>query len=170
MKFRRVTKAVSRILVSALFVQALIQPASAVVKASPIDEQVKQYVEGFNIEPDTGMTILKSSNVPNYYEDNYWNTLDKNKLPGTTVLASDEVNAASESSITVDSVWKGARLDDSNFISAIQSKEKVNAQKSYFAIEDQLACLGAGINNVSDDTGKEVHTIIEDYKTKIWQF
>ena len=85
MKFRRVTKAVSRILVSALFVQALIQPASVAVKASPIDEQVKQYGEGFNIEPDTGMTILKSSNVPNYYEDNYWNTLDKNKLPGTTV-------------------------------------------------------------------------------------
>ena len=164
MKFRRVTKAVSRILVSALFVQALIQPASVVVKASPIDGQIKQYVEGFNIEPDTGMTILKSSNVPNYYEDNYWNTLDKNKLPGTTVLASDEVNAASESSITVDSVWKGARLDESNFISAIQLKEKVNAQKSYFAIEDQMACLGAGINNVSDDTGKEVHTIIEDYK------
>lgn len=164
MEFRRVTKTISRILVSVLCIQALMQPMPMVVKAAPLPDSNKQYEVGFHVEEDTGMTILQSPDVPNYYQNNYWNTLDKNKIPGTTVLASDEVNVASENSITVDSVWKGARLDDSNFISAVRLNENVTAQKSYFTMEDQLACLGAGINNVSADTSKEVHTIIEDYK------
>lgn len=164
MEFRRVTKTISRMLVSVLCIQALMQPMPMVVKAAPLPDSNKQYEVGFHVEEDTGMTILQSPDVPNYYQNNYWNTLDKNKIPGTTVLASDEVNVASENSITVNSVWKGARLDDSNFISAVQQTEEVTAQKSYFTMEDQLACLGAGINNVSSDTGKEVHTIIEDYK------
>ena len=160
MKLRRVTKAVSRMLVLILFIQILIPATPVITKA----EQGKQYGVGFNIEPDTGMTIIQSQYLPNYYQDNYWNTLDKNKLPGTTVLAADEVNVASDSGIAVDTVWKGAKLDAYNFISAISLKENVTAQKSYFSIEDQMACLGAGINNVSADTEKDVYTVIEDYK------
>ena len=92
MEVRRVTKAVSRMLVSVLFVQALMQPMSMVVKAAPLPDPNKQYEMGFHVEEDTGMTILQSPNVPNYYQNNYWNTLDKNKIPGTTVLASDASN------------------------------------------------------------------------------
>lgn len=195
MKLRRVTKAVSWMMVFILCAQILMPTVPMIAKASSIAGEeagtlkkevanfegvqvtsggaisvgtkewpIKQYEPGFHIEPDTGMTIVQSPHLPNYYQENYWNTLDKNKLPGTTALAANEVNVASGSSIVLDSVWMGAKLDATHFINAIQLKNEVNAQKSYFSFENQMACLGAGINNVSIDTGKEVHTIIDNYK------
>ncbi|GAA4654842.1 hypothetical protein GCM10023142_19800 [Anaerocolumna aminovalerica] len=58
--------------------------------------QIPEYETGFTVDPETGMTIIQSEDDSDYYRDNYWNTLDKNKLPGTTVLASEVVNVVSE--------------------------------------------------------------------------
>ncbi|MGP1611512.1 MAG: polysaccharide lyase family 8 super-sandwich domain-containing protein [Catonella sp.] len=165
MKLRGITKAVSRLMVFVLCLQALMSNVPMMVKASPTGGgTVTQYTPGFHVKEDTGMTILQLAQKPDYYQNNYENTLDKNKIPGTTVLAYNDVDVVKAERPRVASAWKGAKLDESNFIAAVQQTEEVTAQKSYFTMEDQLACLGAGINNVSSDTGREVHTIIEDYK------
>lgn len=126
--------------------------------------QVPEYGTGFTVVPDTGMTVIQSEDDPEYYTDNYWNTLDKNKQPGTTVLASHEVNVVSGSSIGIDGVWHGAKLDETNFISGVRLSQDVSAQKSYFAFDNQMACFGAGISNISEDPTREVHTIIDNIK------
>jgi hyaluronate lyase len=140
-----------------------------VASGSAIDVNVNQwqipdYGTGFTVDPETGMTIIQSEDDPDYYRDNYWNTLDKNKLPGTTVLASEEVNVVSGSSIGVDGVWHGAKLDETNFISGVKLNQDASGQKSYFAFDDQIACFGAGISNISEDPTREVHTIIDNIK------
>lgn len=133
------------------------------------DENLKGWYTGF------GMTYLYNDDLTQY-TDNYWNTVNPLKLPGTTVVPVEIDNGEPDSSgfhqsgdFLSPEDWVGGTSigacgvsgmalngramsngDSSNTSETIYA-DQLQAKKSYFMFDNEIVCLGAGIKNSGFD-------------------
>lgn len=108
-----------------------------------------------------GVTYLYLSEADTQYTDNYWATVDWYHLPGTTA----ELNATPDYAVT-DQNWAGGAQVDKTYgvagMSAHPAGTELYAKKSWFMLNDEIVCLGAGITSTT--AGHQVDTTVENRK------
>jgi len=107
-----------------------------------------------------GVTYLYLGNPDTQYMDTYWATIDYYHLPGTTA----DLSATPDDSVT-DQNWVGGAQVDKKYgvagMSAHPAGTVLSAKKSWFMLDDEIVCLGAGITCTS---GGQVDTTVENRK------
>lgn len=110
-----------------------------------------------------GVTYLYGKDTA-YYNDNYWNTINPFRLPGTTTVSKNIGNGDKDSSgfyqegdYTSKEAWvggselKGYGVNGMSLSGDCGTKTtyapNLRALKSYFMFDDEVVCLGAGIND-----------------------
>ena len=110
-----------------------------------------------------GVTYLYGKDTA-YYNDNYWNTINPFRLPGTTTVSKNIGNGTKDSSgfyqegdYTSKEAWvggselKGYGVNGMSLSGDCGTKTKyepnLRALKSYFMFDDEVVCLGTGIND-----------------------
>lgn len=107
-----------------------------------------------------GMTYLYIGNTENQFNSDFWPTVDPYHMPGTTA----ETNSSSISEAkTSDQSWVGGAQVANTYGVAGMSLHPHNtalyAKKSWFMLDNEIVCLGAGIT-CGDAYG--VHTTAEN--------
>ncbi|MEY3897228.1 MAG: hypothetical protein RLZZ214_2749, partial [Verrucomicrobiota bacterium] len=106
-----------------------------------------------------GATYLFLGDADSQYVDNYWATVDWYHLPGTTA----EMNATPDDAVT-DQSWVGGAQVDRTYgvagMSAHPAGTTLVAKKSWFMLDDEIVCLGAGITCTT--AGDQVDTTVEN--------
>ena len=114
-----------------------------------------------------GMTYLYNDDLKQF-DDQYWPTVDKHRLPGTTVVKGSE----SVSGVYGQAFTGGVDLDGHYGTNAMQyqapkdtndTTHDLKAKKSWFLFDDEIVALGSDIT--STKAGDSVETIIENRKT-----
>lgn len=125
-----------------------------------------------------GVTYLYGKDTA-YYNDNYWNTINPFRLPGTTTVSKNIGNGTKDSSgfyqegdYTSKEAWvggselKGYGVNGMSLSGDCGTKTKyepnLRALKSYFMFDDEVVCLGAGIND--SDSNFITETTVENRK------
>lgn len=125
-----------------------------------------------------GMTYLYGKDT-SYYNDNYWNTINPFRLPGTTTVSKNIENGVKDSSgfyqdgdYTSKEAWVGGSelggygINGMSLSGENDSKTpyepNLRALKSYFMFGDEIVCLGAGIND--KDSNFITETTVENRK------
>ncbi|ESL02557.1 polysaccharide lyase family 8, super-sandwich domain protein [Catonella morbi ATCC 51271] len=110
-----------------------------------------------------GMTYLYGKDTA-YYNDNYWNTINPFRLPGTTTVSKnigngdkDSSNFYQEGDYTSKEAWvggselKGYGVNGMSLSGDCGTKTiyapNLRALKSYFMFDNEVVCLGSGIND-----------------------
>ncbi|MFK0524050.1 polysaccharide lyase family 8 super-sandwich domain-containing protein [Paenibacillus illinoisensis] len=115
-----------------------------------------------------GMTYLYNQDL-SQYSGSFWATVNWNRLPGTTVVSrtrnSSNYQNGDGETVPLNSWAGGTTLDSFGVtgIELIQSGTQMQARKSWFAFDNEIVALGAGI--VSTDN-LPVETVIEQRKLK----
>ena len=111
----------------------------------------------------SGMTYLYLSNsVETQYSSDFWPTVDPYHLPGTTCETASLANSASEATTTGQPWVGGAQVRNTYGVAGMSLKgvsTTLFAKKSWFMLDNEIVCLGAGIT--SGDSS-EVDTTAED--------
>jgi hyaluronate lyase len=112
-----------------------------------------------------GMTYLYLPGDPGHYNDEYWPTVNPYRLPGTTVDTREREVIASEEGMVKhlpeNDVAGGAALDDRYAVAAMElvaDGSSLRAKKAWFALDDAIVALGAGITAYD---GRTVETTVE---------
>lgn len=108
-----------------------------------------------------GMVYLYNDDLA-HYTDQFWSTVDWYRLPGTTVDTRSRTNFRTYRPPT--SWVGGAVLDDTyGAVGMDLDADAVTlvAHKSWFCLDDQVVCLGAGITSTD---GRRIETIVENRK------
>jgi len=125
-----------------------------------------------------GMTYLYGKDMA-YYNDNYWNTINPFRLPGTTTVSKNIGNGTKDSSnfyqegdYTSKEAWvggselKGYGVNGMSLSGDCGTKTiyepNLRALKSYFMFDDEVVCLGTGIND--SDSNFITETTVENRK------
>ena len=125
-----------------------------------------------------GVTYLYGKDTT-YYNDNYWNTINPFRLPGTTTVSKNIGNGDKDSSgfyqegdYTSKEAWvggselKGYGVNGMSLSGDCGTKTKyepnLRALKSYFMFDDEVVCLGSGIND--SDSNFITETTVENRK------
>ena len=125
-----------------------------------------------------GMTYLYGKDT-SYYNDNYWNTINPFRLPGTTTVSKNIGNGVKDSSgfyqegdYTSKEAWVGGSelggfgINGMSLSGDCGTKTKyepnLRALKSYFMFGDEIVCLGSGIND--KDSNFITETTVENRK------
>lgn len=132
---------------------------------------------------NNGMTYIYDSDQ-DQYTDNFWNTVNPLRLPGTTVVpvnigtgTPDSSGYAQGGDYCSNESWVGGStignygISGMSFSGAIANKAKstdgeityapnLKGKKSWFMFENEIVCLGAGIQNKGMDL--PVETTIEN--------
>lgn len=108
-----------------------------------------------------GMTYLYNDDL-GHYTDQFWSTVDWYRLPGTTV---DNRSRERATTYRPPTSWAGGAVLDDRY-GAVGMDLKADgaslvAHKSWFCLDDQVLCLGAGITSAD---GRPVETIVENRK------
>lgn len=105
-----------------------------------------------------GMLYLYNSDLTQF-ADQFWPTVDPQRLPGTTVIAG---STARQSQVGGNSSVGGASLDAYSAVMMQLSPDgrQLSAKKSWFLFDDEVVALGADIRGTVE--GKTVETIIEN--------
>lgn len=112
-----------------------------------------------------GMVLLYTDDLGHYSED-YWPTVDPTRLPGTTVVAGWPADAAGQRT-TSTANWAGGTALSGTTLGAYGMELRaygstLRALKSWFCLDDVIACVGSGIGA---DTGA-VETVVENRKLR----
>lgn len=115
-----------------------------------------------------GMTYLYNGDL-SQYNGSFWATVNWNRLPGTTVVsrprgASDYQNGDGES--VAANAWAGGTTLDTfgaTGMELMQNGTQMQARKSWFAFDNEIVALGAGITSTDN---LPVETVIEQRKLK----
>ncbi|SCP97626.1 polysaccharide lyase 8 family protein [Anaerobium acetethylicum] len=132
-----------------------------------------------------GMLYIYNSDL-NQFTDNFWNTVNPYRLPGTTVVPVDIGNGTKDSSgfyqagdyLSREDWVGGTSIGDYGINgmalngdtigngdgAALPYAPELRAFKSYFMFDDEIVCLGAGISNKDESLPTE--TTIENRKIK----
>lgn len=96
------------------------------------------------------MTMPERNGEPSYYGDSYWNEVNQNRLPGTLAFSTESDNPVLPET---NSAWNGGatRLDEYGLMGVRLSGGQVEGVQSYMLFQNQVLCLGAGIENSSGD-------------------
>ncbi|WP_405628232.1 polysaccharide lyase 8 family protein [Streptomyces sp. NBC_01174] len=112
-----------------------------------------------------GMVLLYTDDLGHYSED-YWPTVDPTRLPGTTVVAGRPADAAGQRT-TSTADWAGGTALSGTTLGAYGMELRaygstLRALKSWFCLDDVIACVGSGIGA---DAGA-VETVVENRKLR----
>ncbi|MET7645504.1 polysaccharide lyase 8 family protein [Streptomyces sp. NPDC005426] len=112
-----------------------------------------------------GMVLLYTDDLGHYSED-YWPTVDPARLPGTTVLAGRPADASGQRT-TSTADWAGGAALPGTTLGAYGMElrafgSSLHGLKSWFCLDDVIACVGSGI---SADSGT-AETIVENRKLR----
>ncbi|MCX4450939.1 polysaccharide lyase 8 family protein [Streptomyces sp. NBC_01789] len=112
-----------------------------------------------------GMVLLYTDDLGHYSED-YWPTVDPARLPGTTVLAGRPDDAAGQRT-TSTADWAGGAALPGTTLGAYgmelrASGSSLRGFKSWFCLDDVIACAGSGI---TADAGA-AETVVENRKLR----
>lgn len=146
-----------------------------------------EYMNGENLRgwhTSDGMTYLYNNDLAQY-SDNYWNTVNPYRLPGTTVdtikldINNPGDNASIGQKLFSKEDWIGGSqlgaygvsgmqlngdlVTDKGTESSMVKYKSLQAKKSYFMFDDEIVMLGSDINSTE---GREIETIIENRKIK----
>ncbi len=122
-----------------------------------------------------GMIYFYNKTDPGQYNDYFWATVDKTKLPGTTIDETIKLSASNTYlSENFDSklnnymspkLYAGGSTLNTYVAVGMNFKSKLNvfAKKSYFIFDNELVALGS---NISATNNQNVQTIIENRKIK----
>ncbi|NDI23261.1 MAG: polysaccharide lyase, partial [Betaproteobacteria bacterium] len=125
------------------------------------DANIHGYFQG------DGMTYLYVGNNDTQFVNGYWPSVDYYHLAGTTT----EQGTVSTPSVTDQHFVGGASVKNSNGVSAYgvaafalhpvleTGFSTLTGKKSYFMLENEVICLGAGITAGS---ANEIHTTVEN--------
>lgn len=109
-----------------------------------------------------GMSYLYVGNSENQFNSDFWPTVDPYHLPGTTVETNSLSNSAGEAS-TTDQNWVGGAEVANTYGVAGMSLHAWNttlySKKSWFMLDNEIVCLGAGITCSGPAA---VHTVAEN--------
>jgi len=125
-----------------------------------------------------GMTYLYGKDMA-YYNDNYWNTINPFRLPGTTTVSKNIGNGTKDSSnfyqegdYTSKEAWVGGSELGGYGVNGMSLsgdcgtktiyEPNLRALKSYFMFDDEVVCLGTGIND--SDSNFITETTVENRK------
>ncbi|MGG1555492.1 polysaccharide lyase family 8 super-sandwich domain-containing protein [Paenibacillus ferrarius] len=115
-----------------------------------------------------GMTYLYNNDL-RQYTDNYWQTVDWYKLPGTTVVdrprSSDQYQYG-DGEMAPSNAWAGGASLGSYGVSGMNLKQigtQMSANKSWFMFDDEIVALGSGITSTDH---LPVESIVEQRKLK----
>ena len=109
-----------------------------------------------------GMTYLYLGNTESQFSSDFWPTVDEYHLPGTTVEQNVHANSAGEASTTSQNWVGGAQVAHSYGVAGMSLASwntTLTGRKSWFMFDDEIVCLGAGINCSGPS---EVDTTVED--------
>ena len=107
-----------------------------------------------------GVTYLYLGNPDTQYMDTYWATTDYYHLPGTTA----DLSATPDYAVTDQNWVGGAQVGKAYGVAGMSEHPagtELYAKKSWFMLDDEIVCLGAGINCAT--TG-QVDTTVENRK------
>ncbi|MDO5415767.1 MAG: polysaccharide lyase family 8 super-sandwich domain-containing protein [Lachnospiraceae bacterium] len=139
--------------------------------------EIMNHENRFGWHQNDGMTYLYDSDL-DQYSDNFWNTVNPLRLPGTTVVpvnigtgkpdssgyAQDGDYCSYESWVGGTSIGdygiSGMALSGKNTAKNVTYAPLLKGRKSWFMFEDEIVCLGAGIENGGMDL--PVETTIEN--------
>ena len=108
-----------------------------------------------------GMTYLYNNDLKQY-TDNFWPTINKKRLPGTTVSTKAKISAEGAQSlsnknqvggVSLSGIYGSAVMDLNPYNSTLEAK------KSWFMFDDEIVALGAGITCSDNNL---VETIIDN--------
>lgn len=111
-----------------------------------------------------GMTYLYLDDDNTQYDDAFWPTVDRYRLPGTTasLLPLQDAQGGAWGNPHPSSVWTGG-ASDGEYAAIGQDLQgpfsTLRAKKSWFCLDDAIVCLGAGITATD---GYEVDTVIDN--------
>jgi hyaluronate lyase len=109
-----------------------------------------------------GMTYLYVGNSDNQFNGDFWPTVDPYHLPGTTIETNTHANSAGEATVT-DQNWVGGAQVEGRYGAAGMSLHAWNTtlygKKSWFMLDNEIVCLGAGITCGGPSA---VHTVAEN--------
>lgn len=109
-----------------------------------------------------GMTYLYLGGTDTQFTGDFWPTVDPYHLPGTTVEVFARVNAAGQST-TTGQTWVGGAQVANTYgaagMSLAANATTLVAKKSWFMLDNEIVCLGAGI---TCGGGYEIDTTVED--------
>jgi hyaluronate lyase len=94
-----------------------------------------------------GMTYLYNGDL-SQFSDDFWPTVDPYRLPGTTVDTTPRADASGASYLSSKN-WVGGATLFTNGAAGMELdayNSPLTARKSWFMFEDEVVCLGAGIN------------------------
>jgi hyaluronate lyase len=95
-----------------------------------------------------GMTYLYVGNNDNEFNGDFWPTVDRYHLPGTTVETNSHANSAGEASTTDQNWVGGAQVNNAYGVAGMSLhawSTTLYAKKSWFMFDNEIVCLGAGI-------------------------
>ncbi len=93
-----------------------------------------------------GMTYLYNSDL-GQFSDDFWPTVDPYRLPGTTVDTTARADASGQSYLSSKN-WVGGATLFTNGLAGMELdayNSSLTAKKSWFMVDDEVVCLGAGI-------------------------
>ena len=109
-----------------------------------------------------GMTYLYLGGTDTQFTGDFWPTVDPYHLPGTTVEVFARTNAAGQST-TTGQTWVGGAQVGNTYgaagMSLAANATTLVAKKSWFMLDNEIVCLGAGI---TCGGGYEIDTTVED--------
>ena len=107
-----------------------------------------------------GMTYLYNNHLT-HYGDNYWNTVNMYRLPGTTVEVKSRSAGEQAGKKTSKSFVGGASLSEYGVTGMEIAPVGLNltGKKSWFVFDDEVVAIGSGITSTSQN---QVETIIEN--------
>ena len=109
-----------------------------------------------------GMTYLYQGASDTQFNGHFWPTVDPYHLPGTTVQTNSHANSAGQAT-TTDQNWVGGAQLNQSYGAAGMSLHAWNtslyAKKSWFMLDNEIICLGAGITCGGP---AEVHTTADN--------
>lgn len=133
------------------------------------------YTLKLELDPDvrTGRIAMGNPYEDQYYNEGYWKTINLNRIPGTTVINSEDkvqsMNGLEPENTLTSSDWIGGTT---NLLqTSIRGIEyiggDVEGNQSYFLFDNQIMCMGAGLHNTSKDAPQAgLVTVLENFKLK----
>ena len=110
-----------------------------------------------------GMLYLYNTDEEKY-ADNFWGTVDHQRLPGTTVDRYNKSSNFRSGATNGSDIVGGTDLFDLYGATAFEISNGAHSKKSYFFFDDEAVLLGSDISSTS---GNPVETIVENYKANL---
>lgn len=112
-----------------------------------------------------GMTYLYNNDIEQF-ADHYWETVNRYRLPGITLDTMPRGNDDGHAVLNPFNWVGGTDIDGLYGVSGMylgQWNSTLQAKKSWFMLDDEIVCLGAGINSTDNRT---IESIVENRKIR----